>query len=242
MGAVFLLVVNLVAVEIFWREIVGAIRRRRDDVEEVVHAALNAIIRDAGITWDTAGLHVFVVRRIGPRQAVVKWGWKGLGRVGDRYLKRVATFRHADVLPSSGVVWTKAKGVVGVCWERNGVYGRDVATDFGDPKEWTRETWGDEPLEERDGLDWDDFRRVSRREYGGVLAFPIQGEHDRFVGCVSLDVPADDFQHVLDDDRQENDLRARNEVLSAMKSVADYGWSRRVHRRVPLPWASGGSS
>ena len=223
-------------VNAIWSRTVARWEREGRDMDKVLLATLNAIVSAVDAGWDSTGIHVFVARRMWPRQAFKRYGWRnGWRYLGRPYLKRIGTARHADVLPSTGVVWTKGKGVVGVCWRENDVYGRPLAEDFGTPDYWTQEEWEAEDDDFRDGLSWDEFARVAKREYGGVLAYPIQAAHDQAVGCVSVDVLAADYDKLISADNKAD-------VLAALKAAAEYARDRGLHHAVSLPWDRGAPS
>lgn len=125
----------------------------------------------------TIGVHGFLLRWR------VRWRWFPV----QRELVRVGQFRLDHNRDSSGIHWTKGKGLIGVAWETGDRQGADLTGLSGlSEKEWT-----ELPRAERWGLKYEEFSRV--QDYGAVIAHPIKDDQGRTLGCVSIDLLRADY-------------------------------------------------
>jgi hypothetical protein len=153
-------------------------RRRRQQLEleqrvnAILAAALVQATHHAHCDWETTGIQAFTVRR---------------RRLHRDDQVRVGKVRLAPV-PSSGIRWTTGKGAIGRCWERSAVVIADLATDFHPFLAYTKQEWDGMAHETRYGLTFEEFQRV-KDKYGLVVAVPIFSASDRYVGCITADMP-----------------------------------------------------
>ena len=144
---------------------------RENKVQTFLAASLIYLAHQANADWENTGIQAFVVT----------------GRGRGQYQNRVAKFRLRAVA-TSGVRWTKGKGVIGRCWEtRQPVY-VDVAAQWGPYAGYDREAWAALPAPERFGLTFEDYQTV-KGKYGIIAAVPIVGAGDKYIGCVTADMP-----------------------------------------------------
>lgn len=128
--------------------------------------------RNLGADWQTTGVQVFVVE-----------GW------WSKRHRRVAKVRLAPV-PSSGISWSEGKGAIGRCWKTGAPHFVDLAAHFA-PYEGvgSEAEWNLIPSDDRYGLTFGDFQRL-RGKYGFVAVTPIV-RRDKYIGCVTADMPPD---------------------------------------------------
>lgn len=146
---------------------------REQKIEVFLAACLVYVVRHAGADFEHTGIQAFVVR----------------GRLHRRQV-RLAKVRLGAV-PTSGIVWYPDKGVVGRCWSARAAQYEDLETHFARYRDCTRSEWEPLPAAARFGLTYDDFQRL-KDKYRIVAAAPIIDRQDRYVGCVTADMPPDD--------------------------------------------------
>lgn len=176
----------------------GERARRRDvererAIEAFLVANLIQAVNHAAVPWENTGVQLFVVKG--------RWRW-------TRHV-RAAKVRIGAV-PSSGVHWTKGKGIIGRCWETRTPQFADLAAHFAPYVGCTREQWDRLDADVRYGLTFDDFQRLGAK-YGVVAAVPMIDRHGKYIGCVTLDTAPD------------GDARAinRDELLKSLSLTAD---------------------
>ena len=145
---------------------------REKKLEAFLTAALRYIVGHARADWEDTGVQVFLVRRK-----------KGFWKVQSR----AAKVRLASV-PSSGIEWTEGKGMIGRCWKTRAYQAVDLQAHFAPHLECTAAQWNELSEDTRYGLTFEDFSRVGSR-YGFVAAAPILDAYDKYLGCVSMDMP-----------------------------------------------------
>jgi hypothetical protein len=162
---------------------------RADQVRELLGAGLAKLVEDTGIDWKRAGLNAFLVQGVFRKRQV-----------------RLARVKLTPYPQSSGVRWTRGKGVIGRCWATHRFAVHDLREEFGPYGEVNRDTWEALPPGVRLGLSFDEFQRT-RDLYGVVAAVPILDpkESGTYLGCVSLDTPRD-CAEVIDRKKVEEDL------------------------------------
>ena len=147
---------------------------RERQVEAVLASSLVYMVRHANAEWDKTGLQVFCVRR-------KRW------KFWIEYQVRLAKVRLVP-MASSGVSWVKGKGLIGRCWETRKPHFVDLDAHFAahaNVKQWD---WDLLSSETRYGLTFEDFQRL-RGKYGFVAAVPIIARNDKYLGCVTVDMP-----------------------------------------------------
>jgi hypothetical protein len=148
----------------------AAVERERK-IEAFLAASLIHVARRAGADWETTGVQAFLIRR----------GWRRSQQV------RAAKMRLGPV-PSSGIIWTEGKGIIGRCWATRAPVCADLESHFAPYLGSSRTEWEALPAETRFGLTYEDFRRLAGK-YGIVAAVPIIDARDTYVGCVTADTP-----------------------------------------------------
>lgn len=106
--------------------------------------------------------------------------WHPEGLPGNRHLAPVTRARIAEHR-SSGVVWVKGKGTVGLCWQRNQNVFSDL-TDLHAGRALNQHAPDELAMA---GLTAEEFERTDR--YWTVLALPLRSEDAEFIGCVAID-------------------------------------------------------
>jgi hypothetical protein len=146
---------------------------REDNIRALLAGSLVVIARECAAPWDQTGIQAFLV---------VGWLWR------QRQI-RVAKIRLSSA-PSSGVAWTKGKGVIGVCWEtRTRQLEQLDEQPFKDLAKTDREQWLALDRRTTYGLSFDDYQTLGRK-YGTVAAVPIMTSDDKYMGCIALDTPS----------------------------------------------------
>jgi hypothetical protein len=144
---------------------------REEYLRSLLVTALVYVVRECNAVWDLTGVQVFLV---------TGW-WRRARQV------RVAKVRLASAPPGS-VVWTKGKGVIGLCWEtrtsHTAYLDRPPFSELGTVPDYR---WLEIDERTRYGLSFDEYRAFGRR-YGTVIALPIMSK-GKYVGCVTLDMP-----------------------------------------------------
>ncbi|MGE4054191.1 MAG: hypothetical protein AB7F99_05275, partial [Vicinamibacterales bacterium] len=160
-------------------------RRRRAALEhrrkiETFHSvSLRYVVHHANADWETTGLQVFQVRKRW-------WGWWcWFGFLGTPYQARVAKLR-LSATSSSGIRWTEGKGIIGKCWRTRSFECVNLETHFGSTL--TEGKFAALSDANKLGLTFEDYEHLKNR-YGFVAAAPILDDSDRYLGCVSMDMP-----------------------------------------------------
>lgn len=173
----------------------------RQDLEQLLRAALVQIHELTGLKWTEIGVHVFLVHT---RWRFRSWPWR---YDVQRHTARVKMTQYP---PPTGITWTKGKGVIGRCWDLKGSVAVDVRAAYQPYMNATREEWDRLPADVRFGLTFEEFTRT-KGYAGAILATPILTEMGAaYLGCVSVDAPGDSIQ-ALDSDQ----------VFEVLQSVAD---------------------
>lgn len=98
---------------------------------------------------------------------------------GDR-LERLLGYR-IERRKDSGVIWTKGRGAVGVCWET----GQDVEADLTGLHVPDEATFVAIPADHRFNITWHEYLSTSR--YWSIFVTPLKDAKGKFIGCVSVD-------------------------------------------------------
>lgn len=133
------------------------------------------------------GLHIWQMKR--------RW-WQVKPR-----LQRIATYRLGGGPSLTDFQPGKGKGVVGICWRENQPFACDVRSIAGRitaetdlqniPEKQVFEKMREADPDSVMGFDWEEFKRYRHR--GSVFAAPIQGNGEKFLGCLSFDAEEDHF-------------------------------------------------
>ncbi len=172
--------------------VIGGVLRERQLTQarhfsETLRALLVNVVDASKVDWTSIGVNALLVRR------QYRWfGQESLHRVGRERVR--STPRH------SNVTWTRGKGVIGRCWDREQDVGLDVRAVYAEIAGLTEEQWSnlraDEPgITEQEwanlapdktfGLSYHDFLRT--RHHRVVVATPILDRSGRVIGVVSAD-------------------------------------------------------
>lgn len=146
---------------------------REQRIEVFLAACLVYVVRTAGADFEHTGIQAFVVR----------------GRLRQKQV-RLAKVRLGAV-PTSGIVWYPDKGVVGRCWAARAAQYEDLETHFARYRDASQNEWETLPAAARFGLTYGDFQRL-KDKYRIVAAAPIINRNDRYVGCITADMPQGD--------------------------------------------------
>lgn len=191
---------------------------------DAFRVALVLISERSGVGYERLGFNCLIVpgwyRRTMKRSVRKRlFGWLSehhRDRLGSRpVLRSVKKFRISPDPPSSGIRWTRQKGVIGLCWRERKTVGLDVRDTYGPYLGLDRTAWEQQvPPEVRLGLSYGDWTLVGDK-YSAVVVSPIlvRGE---FWGCITLDATCSDAQ---DDDYSR--LWA-GDVQSALLDAAIY--------------------
>ncbi len=146
---------------------------KREKLETILTAALIQMVRQAEADWETTGVQVFLVKRC---------GWLRQ----ERHVRAAKVRLGAS--PSSGVDWPRRKGVIGRCWQTRRQQYEDLERQFRPYEDLSKEQWDQLSEKTRFGLTFEDFQRLGGK-YGIVAAVPIVDRNDRYVGCLTADMP-----------------------------------------------------
>jgi hypothetical protein len=169
----------------------GDLRQR---VEPFLATSLIYLVRHARADFENTGVQAFLVKRRGLR---------------GRHQIRIAKVRLGPI-PPSGIAWTEGKGVIGGCWRTRTAHFVDLRRHFEPYEDHDQAAWEALPHDARYGLSFEEFQRV-KGKYGIVAAAPIIGRDDRYVGCVTVDMPPA---------APGQELPVREEVLGSLASAA----------------------
>jgi hypothetical protein len=151
------------------------------------------IQQELKIPATSIGVSLWAVYR--PRRTLVQWARSVSRRPGDpaRFLYRVERFRITD--PGAiDEAWPEGRGIIGRCVESNDQTFRDyrsVQKKYPRDKPLSESQWKQIcKADQDDGFVDTDFLRMVHR-YEQVLALPIADTEGKVVGCISVDVTAE---------------------------------------------------
>lgn len=144
---------------------------REQTVQTFLIASLIYVIRHAHADWENTGIQAFGVR------GYHRWA----------HQVRLSKIR-LGAIPSSGIRWTKGKGVIGRCWETRSPQYEDLSVHFAPYLDCAKEQWDALPAGTRFGLSFSDFQ-TQKGKYGIVAAVPMVDRKDKYIGCVTADMP-----------------------------------------------------
>jgi hypothetical protein len=139
-------------------------------LRHILVTPLLSAIDDCGGNWRGVSVHAYEVQKVRLKRSLFREERQiGIGKFG------------LSALGSSGVHWTKGKGVIGQCWEKQ----KDVAPDLQEfglmadkPKEW--KGWGTAKVF---NLSYDDYQRTGSK-YCTIAAVPMTDHKGNYIGCV----------------------------------------------------------
>lgn len=178
-----------------------------DKLNDHIHWLLAHLVRlDDGPPWDGMAVKLYYVdEQATPPQLTV-----------------VAVSRH-HLRESSGVVWTRGKGCVGLAWEHGKIFTVDLDDcrhqgALKNPSSWNRAS-GDI----QQGLTWKEADLVDHQPYGAVGAYPVKND-GQVLGVVAVDVPSGyhDFlrsEHVAADTVGMHIQLLRSELVSLVANL-----------------------
>lgn len=156
----------------------------RDNRQQAIDLALTeAVLRISDQTkydkWDV-GVSLWKVKKS-------RLGWL-TGRTD--VMVRMGHRRFNPRPTRSDIVWTRGKGVIGICWETQDEVDRDLrpACRRFPNGACTEKRWKSVGADLRMGMSLDEFRTMIGK-YGEVLAVPIKSANGTFLGCVAVDIP-----------------------------------------------------
>jgi hypothetical protein len=159
--------------------------QRERAFSELLTGALVAITRDSNLDCTRTGVQAFLVTTTYTLKPPFR------RKVHERAARVKLSFNP----PPSGIPWQEGKGLIGRCWSERANVVEDLRTSFGPYLAYSKEQWDALAARERFGLSYEEFTRT-KSYYGLVAAVPILGEKGEYLGCVSLDTPADCPQDV----------------------------------------------
>lgn len=151
--------------------------------------ALDLIAERRSVRLPQLGASVFGIKRRWTRKCfVVPWY--------EQRLQRLLRFRLSEYPPESSVVWTRGKGAIGACWEKNIpvlVDRRPVSALYGRPRHPTETQFDALTEEERRGFTYSEFIQTIDK-YGEILAVPIVAKNSgEQIGVLSIDCLAESY-------------------------------------------------
>lgn len=114
-------------------------------------------------------------------------------------LRYVAESRHHD-RPTSGVVWVKGKGCVGLAWSTGLATTINLDRQARKDALESKETWRAAPSEMRQELSYEEAIHVQSQGYGAVAAHPVRTDDDGVVGVIAIDSPAGHYEYIRSSD------------------------------------------
>jgi hypothetical protein len=155
----------------------------RREAEQILKGVLVNVSQATSLDWTRIGVHLFLVET-----RWRWWPWPFRYEVQARAVK----VKMSEYPPSTGITWTKGKGVIGRCWAKQILVGKDLRATYARYRVTSRGDWDRLGPAVRFGLTYDEF--VNTREHAGtVLAAPVREPGGAYLGCVSLDAPGDCF-------------------------------------------------
>lgn len=156
----------------------GGERRRRKELERderirtLLAPSFVVLARDCGAPWDKMGIQAFLLTSWGKRRRHV----------------RISKIRLSSA-PSSGVRWTKDKGVIGRCWESRREQWEQLDSGAFQRLSGVPEyQWKMQDPNTTFGLTYAEYKTIGTK-YGTIAAVPIISSSDKYIGCITLDTP-----------------------------------------------------
>lgn len=182
----------------------------RRKVHTVLCSLFLGVIKRPDVMPEDIGVSAYLVRRTGSR---------GL----RPQLHRVGAVRLGTPITTSGVAWTRGKGVIGRCWARGAVEFAETRVAWGPHIDCDKKHWDALDEDTRLGLPHKDFQRL-RGKYRAAVAVPIHrgkvtiGVPAAAYGVVALDITYDGKTPV----KALEDPVVLDLLSSAAAAVADY--------------------
>jgi hypothetical protein len=152
-------------------------RRKRAELQTTLHPILAGIlimlVEDASCDWQRTGIQVFKVQ----------------GKLWWRRQVLVTKLRLAHVQPS-GIKWRQGKGMIGKCWATGEPETRNLEDHYRPYANIDELAWRLLPPNfEKYGLTYEDFQKT-KGKFGLLSVFPLT-QGDKYIGCVTADMPPD---------------------------------------------------
>jgi len=124
---------------------------------------------------------------------VTAWGVKRRGFRRTPVLERLGRRRFTDRPAPSNITWTKGKGIIGLCWEREAEVHKDLrgACARYPQGNITASRFAEITEDLRQGMSLEELQKMIGK-YGEVLAVPMKDRNGSFIGCIAVDIPIDD--------------------------------------------------
>ena len=167
----------------------------RTTMQQELITAMYLITEARTVKLIDLGASVFNVRRYWTlRSALIPIPWLPWR---EQRLHRILRFRLSPNPQTSRVKWTRGKGAIGQCWERQmavWVDRRETIAQFGEGKYPADDAaFSQLAPAQRLGFTRVEFRQLIDR-YGEILAVPIVGKYSgKFLGVLSLDCRAEGY-------------------------------------------------
>jgi hypothetical protein len=157
-------------------------RKRDESIRIYLNASFVQIHHLTNAPMTRMGVQAFLVKRS------FKPNWSFSWRPAEQ--RRVVRVKLHEAQAPSGIRWTEGKGLIGECWRRRDRCHVNLEEHFAKYRALGEDEWKALPLQERFGLEFDEFQRTKGR-YGLLAAVPIIDKADpgRYLGCVSFDTP-----------------------------------------------------
>lgn len=146
--------------------------RLREAIRQDLIATLTALDKLPGLDFETTSVTALLVRR-------------QLRPFFRRYLFSVERLRMYPVSPSPGILWTKGKGIIGLCWQDRNVVAGETGAPWDLWLQCTKQQWKKAPPDVRLGFRYKEFKAIAGK-YEAVVVAPIIVK-GRFEGCVAVD-------------------------------------------------------
>ena len=149
------------------------------------------------VALNEAVLEIAEITEYSPRYIGISvWRVRKASRLTEKpaRLQRLARRRATQRPSPSDIEWTRGKGVIGRCWERQDEVYRDLrkACRKYPDGEVTDARWPEVSDDLKMDMNLKEFRMMIGK-YGEVLAVPIKSESGTFLGCVAVDVPIEAY-------------------------------------------------
>ncbi|TAK16587.1 MAG: hypothetical protein EPO35_05000 [Acidobacteria bacterium] len=145
----------------------------------VLVTPLVGAIKDCGGDPTDLSIQVLLVKRPWFGSGATWRHWRGVPRqVGVARL-------GLSGLTSSGIAWTKNKGVIGLCWERQDEIW-EILSDFQILAKTKEEDWTGWKTSKVYNLSYEEARKIGNK-YATIAAVPMTDANGNYIGCLSLD-------------------------------------------------------
>lgn len=196
--------VLLPAVAKAWLQAFPPARAPRDrQLQQVVNSGYLKLSRTTGINIEHLGLHAYRIRRRFCRRAI---------------LERIADLRF-KIPPPTHMTWTKGKGVIGICWQKEQWAIADTKKAYEQAQVISADGWPSTDKLITMGLTQEQLERT--KDYGVIATQPIFQFNvpRKIVGCLAVTAPTGNDAKL--------DTQAVKELLSELSALAWAAWNSR---------------